>query len=210
VLERSLRLAHPLIPFITEEIWQKAAPLLGIKGDTIMLQPYPQQDGSAISAEVDAEIEWVKSVVLAIRNIRGELNVSPAKTIPVLLSKGSARDQSFMEANRQYLVKLARLDSITWLDDPASAPPASMQLAGEMEIRVPLAGLIDVNAEQVRLGKEIEKLQGEVTRVNTQLGNARFVANAPPAVVAKERERLSATEASLFQLKEQLLKLGNL
>ena len=210
VLEQSLRLAHPLIPFITEEIWQKAAPLLGIKGDTIMLQPYPAEDGSAISSEVEAEVEWVKSVVLAIRNIRGELNVSPAKTIPVLLSKGSSKDQVFLEANRQYLVKLARLDSISWLVDPSSAPPASMQLAGEMEIRVPLAGLIDVKAEQARLGKEIEKLQAEIARVNTQLSNTRFVANAPPAVVAKERERLSTNEASLVQLQEQLVKLSSL
>jgi valyl-tRNA synthetase len=115
-----------------------------------------------------------------------------------------------MQANRQYLVKLARLDSLTWLDDPATAPPASMQLAGEMEIRVPLAGLIDVSAEQGRLNKEIEKLQAEIIRVNTQLGNTRFVANAPPAVVAKERERLAANEASLSQLKEQLGKLAAL
>ncbi|MES2623736.1 MAG: valine--tRNA ligase [Pseudomonadota bacterium] len=210
VLEQSLRLAHPLMPFLTEEIWQKAAPLLGITGDTIMLQPYPQTDDSIISPAVDAEIEWVKSVILAIRNIRGELNVSPAKTIPVLLSKGSAKDQTHLQANRQYLVKLAKLESITWFDDSALAPPASMQLAGEMEIRVPLAGLIDVKAEQARLGKEIEKLQGEITRVNTQLSNERFVANAPPAVVAKERERLAANEASLLQLNEQLVKLGSL
>jgi valyl-tRNA synthetase len=210
VLEQSLRLAHPLMPFITEEIWHKITPLLGIKGDTIMLQPYPQEDGTLLSAAVDEEIEWVKAVILAIRNIRGELNISPAKTIPALFSKGSARDQQLLQSNRQYLVKLAKLETIDWLAEPSSAPPASMQLAGDMEIRVPLAGLIDVTAERARLGKEIEKLQAEIAKIRGQLGNERFVANAPPAVVAKERERLANAGASLQQLQEQLQKLGKL
>lgn len=208
VLEQSLRLAHPLIPFITEEIWQKAAPMLGITGATIMLQPYPQADNTLTSSALDTEIEWVKTVILALRNIRGELNISPALTLPVLFSKGSVQDQTFMETNRHYLVKLAKLESLVWLDDAASAPPSAMQLAGDMEIRVPLAGLINVQAEQARLTKEIEKLQLEISKINNQLSNTKFVDNAPPAVVAKERERLSNSSSSVAQLQEQLVKLA--
>ncbi len=208
VLEQSLRLAHPLIPFITEEIWQKAAPMLGITGATIMLQPYPQADNTLTSSALDTEIEWVKTVILALRNIRGELNISPALTLPVLFSKGSVQNQTFMETNRHYLVKLAKLESLVWLDDAATAPPSAMQLAGDMEIRVPLAGLINVQAEQTRLTKEIEKLQLEISKINNQLSNTKFVDNAPPAVVAKERERLSNSSSSITQLQEQLVKLA--
>ncbi len=210
ILEQSLRLAHPLMPFITEEIWQKTAALLGIKGATIMLQPYPAEDSAVLSAAVGTEIEWVKAVILALRNIRGELNISPAKAIPALFSKGGANDKALLQANRQFLVKLAKLESLDWLDDPAQAPPSSMQLAGGLEIRVPLAGLIDVKAEQARLTKEIDKFKADIGKIQGQLGNERFVANAPPAVVAKERERLSNFAASLRQLQEQLAKLGKL
>ncbi len=208
VLEQSLRLAHPLMPFITEEIWLVAAPQLGITGDTIMLQPYPTPDETAINAEVEKEIEWMKSIILALRNIRGELNISPAKAIPAWFSKGSAQDKAQLASNQQFLTKLAKLESVTWLDDPASAPAAAMQLAGDMEIRVPLAGFVDIKAEQARLAKEIEKLQTDITKLQGQLGNDRFVANAPPAVVAKERERLASNQAALVQLEAQMKKLG--
>ena len=208
VLEQSLRLAHPLMPFITEEIWLVAAPQLGIKGDTIMLQPYPTLDKAAVNVEVEKEIEWMKSVILALRNIRGELNISPAKAIPAWFSKGTAHDKAQLESNQQFLTKLAKLESVTWLDDPANAPAAAMQLAGEMEIRVPLAGFVDIKAEQARLAKEIEKLQTDITKLQGQLGNERFVANAPPAVVAKERERLTNNQAALVQLAAQMKKLG--
>ncbi len=208
VLEQSLRLAHPLMPFITEEIWLVAAPQLGIKGDTIMLQPYPTLDKSAINSDVEKEIEWMKSVILALRNIRGELNISPAKAIPAWFSKGNANDKAQLESNQQFLTKLAKLESVTWLDDPANAAAAAMQLAGEMEIRVPLAGFVDIKAEQARLAKEIEKLQTDITKLTAQLGNERFVANAPPAVVAKERERLAGNQTALVQLATQMKKLG--
>ncbi|HTQ99342.1 MAG TPA: valine--tRNA ligase [Candidatus Acidoferrum sp.] len=208
VLEQSLRLAHPLMPFITEEIWLKAAPMLGIHGETLMLQPYPKSVDLGDTTKVTAEIEWVKNVVLALRNIRGELNISPAKAMPALFSKGSAQDKNLLTTNKQYLLKLAKLDSIEWLDDPASAPAAAMQLAGEMEIRVPLAGFVDVKAEQTRLQKEIDKLQADIAKVTNQLANERFVANAPAAVVAKERERLAANQGALVQLQTQLKKLG--
>ena len=208
MLEQSLRLAHPLLPFITEEIWLKAAPMLGISGETIMLQPYPQISATGDTAAVEHEIEWVKNVVLALRNIRGELNISPAKAMPALFSVGSAQDKALLAANQQYLLKLAKLEKIEWLDDTANAPAAAMQLAGDMEIRVPLAGFVDVKAEQARLQKEIARLDADITKLSAQLANERFVANAPPAVVAKERERLAANQSALAQLQAQLIKLG--
>jgi len=210
VLEQSLRLAHPLIPFITEEIWQKAAPMLGINDETIMLQAWPELFATSSDTAVEAEIDWLQKVILAIRNIRGELNISPAKAITVLLHKGKVTDRCYLDTNRQTLQKLAKLDSIDWLDPGTVVPPAAMQLAGELEILVPLAGLIDVKAETVRLGKEIDKLQAEIDKLGGQLGNERFVANAPEAVVARGRERLAAALGSLQQLQEQLGKLGNL
>jgi len=210
VLEKSLRMLHPLMPFITEEIWQKAAPLLGIAGKTIMLQDYPAQEAGVADPEIDREMEWVKGVIIGIRNIRGELNISPAKAIPVLLTKGSSSDQALLEKYRQFLIKLAKLDSACWLDDAAAAPPCAMQVVGEMEVLVPMAGLVDVDVELGRLAKEQEKLEKEIGRLSGKLGNARFVDNAPADVVAKEKEKLSNAETTLGQLQEQMQKLKQL
>ncbi len=210
ILEQSLRLAHPFLPFITEEIWQKVAPMLSIEGESIMLQPYPELDNSVISESVDAEIEWVKGVIIAIRNIRGEMNISPAKAIPVILTKGQDQDKAFLEANSQFLSKLAKLESIEWLDDSTDAPLSSTQLVGSMEVLVPMAGLIDLDAELTRLNKEIDKLEKEINKLSGKLNNQKFVANAPAEVVNKEKEKLSAAQSSLTQLQEQLEKIKNL
>ncbi len=210
VLEQSLRMLHPLMPFITEEIWQKAAPLLGIEGDTVMLQPYPAVSADSIDEEADSAIEWIKNVIIAIRNIRGEMNISPAVNINVLLTKGSSSDQQHLEANKQFLVKLAKLGSVEWLDSDSEAPPSSMQVIGDLEVLVPMAGLIDVEAELARLDKEKEKLDREIVRLSGKLGNAKFVDNAPAEVVAKEKEKLSNAETTLNQLQEQIIKLQQL
>jgi len=210
VLEQSLRLAHPLIPFITEEIWLKAAPMLGISGETIMLQAYPAQDTTLHRPDVEAEISWLQQVILALRNIRGELNISPAKAMPALFTKGNAQDKMLLDANRQALGKLAKLESVVWLEPGEVAPASAMQLAGEMEILVPLAGLIDVTAEQARLAKEIGKLEAEIGRVSGQLSNEKFVANAPEAVITKAREQLAGAQSSLQQLQDQFTRLGTL
>jgi len=210
VLEQNLRMLHPLMPFITEEIWQKAAPALGITGETIMLQPYPAQDQSVVDPDIDREMDWVKNVIIGIRNIRGELNISPAKSIPLLLAKGNSDDQQLLEKYRQFLVKLAKLDSADWLDDADSAPPSAMQVVGDMEVLVPMAGLVDVAAELARLDKEKDKLDKEIARLGGKLGNAKFVDNAPPEVVAKEKEKMSNAETTLKQLQEQMDKLQQL
>ena len=207
VLEAILRLAHPMLPFITEEIWQNIAPLAGISlkpdGDTIMLQPFPVADQSQIDSAADADIEWVKSVIVGVRNVRGEMNISPAKALPIYLARGDAEDKRRLEENRQFLSKLASLESITWLDDPAEAPLCATALAGDLEILVPMAGLIDVDAELARLDREIDKISIEVKKLSGKLSNAKFVDNAPAEVVAKERQKLEEFEGSVSQLQEK-------
>jgi valyl-tRNA synthetase len=210
VLESSLRMLHPLMPFITEEIWQKAAPLLGIEGPTIMQQPFPEADDSIIDESVDREVEWIKGVIVAIRNIRGEMNISPATNINVLLTSGADQDRKNLDSNQQFLVKLAKLESVSWLDDPQQAPPSSMQVVGDMEVLVPMAGLIDVDAEMARLGREQDKLTKEIGRLSGKLGNAKFVDNAPADVVAREKEKLSNAETTLHQLQDQVTRLESL
>ena len=207
VLEATLRLAHPMLPFITEEIWQNIAPLAGItlkpEGDTIMLQPFPVADESQIDAAADADIEWVKNVIVAVRNVRGEMNISPAKALPIYLARGDATDKRRLDENRQFLSKLATLESITWLDDPADAPLCATSLAGDLEILVPMAGIIDLAAELARLDREIDKIAIEAKKLDGKLSNGKFVDNAPAEVVAKERQKLEEFEGSLAQLKEK-------
>ena len=210
VLESSLRMLHPLMPFITEEIWQKAVPLLGIEGPTIMQQPFPEADDSIIDESVDREVEWIKGVIVAIRNIRGEMNISPATNINILLTNGTEQDRKNLNSNQQFLIKLAKLESVSWLDDSRQAPPSSMQVVGDMKVLVPMAGLIDVEAELARLGREQDKLNKEIARLAGKLGNAKFVDNAPADVVAREKEKLSNAETTLNQLNDQVTKLKSL
>ena len=207
VLESVLRLAHPMLPFITEEIWQNIAPLAGItldpEGDTIMLQPFPVADQSKVDTEADADIEWVKNVIIGVRNVRGEMNISPAKDLPIYMARGDATAKRRLEENRQFLSKLANLESITWLDDPADAPLSATALAGDLEILVPMAGLIDVDAELARLDREIDKIGIEAKKLTGKLSNPKFADNAPAEVVAKERQKLEDFEGSLSQLQEK-------
>ncbi len=207
VLEATLRLAHPMLPFITEEIWQTIAPFAGIElkaeGDTIMLQPFPMADQNKIDQDSLADIEWLKTVIVGVRNIRGEMNISPAKALPIYMTKGDANDQRRLEENRQFLSKLASLESITWLDNPEDAPLCATALAGDLEILVPMAGLIDVDAELARLDREIDKNALEAKKLTGKLSNAKFVDNAPAEVVAKERQKLSDFESTLTQLQEK-------
>lgn len=203
VLEATLRLAHPLMPFITEEIWQQIKGLAGAKGDTIMLQPYPEADHSRIDETAIADIEWLKRVIIGIRNIRGEMNITPAKHLPIYFNNGGTDDLRKLNDNRQFLAKLANLESITWLEPGEEAPMSATALVGSMEILVPMAGLIDKDAELTRLNKEIDKLQRELEKVQNKLGNENFVGKAPAEVVAKERERMADMEATLGKLSQQ-------
>ncbi|TFH68651.1 valine--tRNA ligase [Gammaproteobacteria bacterium LSUCC0057] len=210
VLEALLRLAHPLMPFITEEIWQSIAPLAGKQGDTIMLQPYPSADQQLIDSAAEADIQWVQNVVLGVRTIRGEMNISPGKHLQLLLLNGSASDQQRLQENRQFLCKLANLESISWLDREADAPLCATALAGELQILVPMAGLIDVGAELARLDREIEKLDKQAQQLAGKLSNAKFVDNAPAEVVAKERAKLADYQASLAHYQAQRSRIAEL
>jgi len=209
-LEQSLRLLHPFMPFISEEIWQKAAPMLKIKGPSIMLQPYPQPDAAAIDLSAEDEVDWIKGIIVAIRNIRGEMDISPAKTITVHLRKGTGKDKELLHNNMPHLVKLAKLDSIQWLDNAEEAPVSATQLYKDLEILVPLAGLIDVAAEQFRLEKEIGKIQSGLSALDKKLVNEKFVANAPSAIVEKERAKQTALKNALSSLEHKLQILSQL
>ncbi|SHF51362.1 valyl-tRNA synthetase [Microbulbifer donghaiensis] len=210
VLETVLRLAHPLMPFITEEIWQRVKGLAGAAGDTIMLQPYPEPNEDKIDTEAEAAIAWLKQVIEGVRNIRGEMNISPAKKIPLILRGGSARDRELMEQARSLLVKLASLESITWLETGENAPASATALVGDMELLVPMAGLIDVQAETARLQKEIDKLTKELGRVAGKLQNPKFVDKAPAEVVAKEKDRLAEMQNAQARLQQQLEEISAL
>ncbi|MEH6648549.1 MAG: valine--tRNA ligase [Motiliproteus sp.] len=213
VLESALRLAHPFMPYITEEIWQRLAPLAGLSGDTIMHQPYPQAEANKIDVQAEADIDWLKGVILGVRNIRGEMKISPAKHINVLFSSkadSSAEDQARLNANQQFLKKLANLESATWLADSTQAPLSATALVGEMEVLVPMAGLIDKDAELGRLQKELDKLGKLINQVSGKLGNAKFVDNAPDAVVAKERAKLDEANSAKAKLQEQYDKIAAL
>ncbi len=209
VLETILRLAHPIMPYITEEIWQRVAPLAGKQGDTLMLQPYPQSDQSSVDEQAIADTEWLKDVILAIRNIRGEMNISPGKDIPVLLCNADTQAQQRLIDNRAFLSKLAKLSSIEVID-ANDAPMSTTSLVGEMEVLVPMAGLIDKAAETARLGKEIERLAKEVQRFEGKLSNPRFVDKAPEDVVNKERTKLADAKSAKQTLDDQLKKIHSL
>ena len=210
VLEQTLRLLHPLMPFITEEIWQTVAPIAGKTGPTIMLQPYPEAGEKGVDSAVNADIEWLKGVILGVRNIRGEMNIPPGKALPILLRNGDQRDRQRLTDNAQYLRKLAKLESAEWLEAADEAPVAATALVGELEILVPMAGLIDRDAELARLSREIEKLEKELARIQGKLGNPGFRDKAPAAVVAKEQEKMQALQQALDTLQEQARHIGQL
>jgi valyl-tRNA synthetase len=203
VLESLLRLLHPFMPFITEEIWQTVGPLAGKTGKTVMLEPYPQGDDKGVDSVANADIEWLKGVIVGIRNIRGEMNIPPGKELPVLLRNGDQRDRMRLDDNAQFLKKLAKLAEITWLPAGGENPIAATSLVGEMEILVPMSGLIDPEAELQRLTKELEKLEKEIARIEGKLANAAFVDKAPAAIVDKEREKLEAQQQALATLRLQ-------
>jgi valyl-tRNA synthetase len=209
VLEAILRLSHPIMPFITEEIWQRIRVFAGKSGDTIMTQPYPTADESKIDDIANGDIEWLKGVILAVRNIRGEMDISPAKPIPVFFKNGSSEDLRRLSENDTYLKKLAKLEQITVLGSE-EAPMSATQLVGDMEILVPMAGLIDKAAEITRLEKEIDKATKELQRLQGKLGNEKFVANAPADVVEKEQAKLADINASHQVLTVQLEKIRNM
>ncbi|SEQ61958.1 valine--tRNA ligase [Basfia succiniciproducens] len=210
VLEKLLRLAHPLIPFITEEIWQKVKDFAGVEGETIMTQPFPAFDEALVNDEAVAQISWIKEVITAVRNIRAESNIAPSKGLDLLLRNLPDTEQKTLENNRTLMQIMAKLDSVKVLAQDEEAPLSVAKLVGSAELLVPMAGFINKDTELARLNKEIEKLIGEVKRIEGKLGNEAFVAKAPEAVIAKEREKMQDYQEGLEKLRAQYLSIENL
>jgi valyl-tRNA synthetase len=204
VLETLLRLMHPVMPFITEEIWQRVAPFTGKTAITIMQQSYPQVEPSLCNEDIEVELTWVKNVIIAIRTIRSEMNISPGKTLSILLSRGNEQDKHRFHHYRSLIQTLARLESIQWLSLDEPRPQSSTALVGDLEILIPFAGLIDVKEESARLNKEILKLVKEIERAEIKLQNSAFIDKAPLEVVAKEREKLTELMHTKNKLYAQL------
>ena len=204
VLEALLRALHPIMPYITEEIWQKVAPLAGCGGETIMLAAWPDSKGYTSDTVAEQEVEWMKGVILGVRQIRGEMDISPARKLPLLIRNASATDQQWLAQHRGFLERLAGLESPRILAADETAPASASAVVGDMTLLVPMAGLIDPAAELLRLTKRLEKNRQEITKANAKLGNANFVANAPPEVVATERERIAQFETVSESLARQI------
>lgn len=217
VLETTLRLAHPFIPFISEEIWQQVAPLAGVplaetqvagtQGKTIMTQPYPVGSDDAIHPTAIPDMEWVKTFIIGVRKIRSGYNISPNKSLAVYLQNGSNEDLSLLLNNKKYIETLAKLDSITWLEQGEEAPESAASLVGNMKILVPMAGLINKEAELIRLNKEKEKLRKETEKSQNKLASAKFVERAPKEVVNKEKLRLADMQSAIKQFNEQISRI---
>jgi valyl-tRNA synthetase len=205
VLEATLRLAHPVIPFITEELWQKVAPVAGKGGESISVAPYPATNTAAIHPEAEAYVAHLKAVVDACRNLRGEMKVSPGTRLPAYVSG----DAAFMRDAAPVLQALAKLSEVKVFDHDgawaAAAKAAPVAVVGDA--RLCLYMEIDVAAEKARLGKEADRLQSELTKANAKLSNQAFVAKAPPAVIEQERKRIADFAATLGKIRDQLARL---
>ncbi len=207
VLDALLRCLHPLIPFITEEIWQKLAPR---DGATIMLQAYPSADAFDKDADAEQQIEWIMGVIIGIRQIRGEMDIAPGRPLSVLLQGASDTDQELLARHALYLKNLGRLADVRVLADDESPPPSATALLGAMKILVPMAGVIDVAAEKLRLEKKRGRGTHDLQKIQGKLENKQFLAKAPAAVLAKERQRFTELEREISQIDAQLEKLDEL
>jgi valyl-tRNA synthetase len=210
VLEAILRLMHPMMPFITEEIWQNVVPRLGNSGDTIMLAQWPEADNEKINREAEAEVEWLKSIIVAVRTIRSESNIPPGDELALILGNTVSDDSARVTRHRQALAKLAKVASITIAKSGEEQPPTLSALAGTIEVMVPMAGVIDVDKELARLDKELDRLTTERGRLAGKLSNDNFVARAPADVVDKERAKLADIEVSISSVTAQKSKMGEL
>jgi valyl-tRNA synthetase len=210
VMETLLRLAHPIMPFITEEIWQRMAPLAGIAGRTIMQQPYPAPGEHLFDRNSIDEIEWVKAFIIGIRKIRSGMNIDPRKPLPVILHNGSAIDHERLSGNLHYLVTVGRIASVDWLTPDETAPESATALLGEMKLLIPLYGLIDKEVELIRLSKELDRKVNELDQCERKLTNVSFIDKAPPAIVEKEKARAAELRTAINSLEEQQQRIRSL
>jgi valyl-tRNA synthetase len=211
VLEGTLRLLHPLMPFITEEIWQKVGPLAGRPGATIMLQRYPTASEFPPDARAERDIATLQAVVLGIRQIRGELDVPHSRATPLYVRSDRAGDAEALRALAPTIRKVANLESIELVESEADLPPSAIAISDGRTVLAPFDRLVDdVGVELARLGKRRSKTQQERDKCAAKLANASFVANAPESVVAQERQRVGEFDRQLAQLAEQTRRLGAL
>ncbi|MBU3004677.1 valine--tRNA ligase [Paraglaciecola arctica] len=203
VLESLLRLMHPIMPFITETIWQDVSPLAHCHSATIMNQAYPEYDASKVDATAMQDLEWVKGFVLSVRTIRGEMDIAPSKPLLVLLRNASSQDIRRLEENTMFLNAIAKLESVTVLSADEQAPVCATSLLGSLEIMIPMAGLIDKDAELARISKALDKLEKDFARTQGKLSNEKFVSNAPDAVIEKEKAKLADFTMQMGKLREQ-------
>ena len=209
VLEQALRLIHPLMPFISEEIWQQTAPLLGATGDTLMTQAYPAATNGE-DPQADAEIAWLQETLLGVRKIRADMNIAPGKPLPLIISGLDDNARGYLAAQERSLLALGRLDSIRVLADGEAEPEAAAFMVGSAKNMIPLAGLIDKTAELARLDKEITKREQNIARLSGQLANERFTASAPAALVEQTRAQLASDEETVAALRTQREKVAAL
>jgi valyl-tRNA synthetase len=198
------------MPYITETIWQRVAPLTNFikengskHGDSIMVQSFPTFDEDQYDQQAIDDLEWVKQFIVAIRNIRGEMNISPATVLPVLLKNVNGKDQRRLDENQQFLSALAKLETITVLTNDDEAPLSVSAFIGDLTVLIPMAGLIDKDAEIARLNKAMGKLNQDAERTRGKLNNERFVSKAPAAVIDKEKAKLKEAESALDKLRAQ-------
>ncbi|MET1113731.1 MAG: class I tRNA ligase family protein, partial [Comamonas sp.] len=209
-LEAILRLAHPIIPFVTEELWQKVAPVAGLQGASVSIARYPEAQPEKIDEAAIAHVARIKSMVDACRTLRGEMSVSPAQRVPLFAVAGNAEESAFLRTVAPVLQALAKLSEVKVFDDEAAwaaaAQAAPVAVVGD--IRLCLFIEIDVAAEKIRLAKEAARIEGEIARANVKLSNEAFVAKAPPAVIDQEKKRVAEFGATLTRLRDQLTRLG--
>ncbi|MGI9133619.1 MAG: class I tRNA ligase family protein, partial [Rhodoferax sp.] len=209
-LETILRLAHPIIPFITEALWQKVAPVAGRGGASVSVAAYPLSQPERIDAQAVAHVARLKQLVDACRNLRGEMNVSPATRLPLFAVAHSTAEQAFLHSAAPVLQALAKLSEVRLFDDAAAwaqaAQAAPVAVVGEARICLHME--VDVAAERLRLGREVARLEGEIAKAQGKLSNEAFVAKAPAAVIAQERKRVDDFVATLGKVREQLARLG--
>jgi valyl-tRNA synthetase len=205
-LEAVLRLAHPIIPFITEELWQKVAPVAGLAGESVSIARYPEAQMNKIDPQAIASVEQLKALVDACRNLRGEMNVSPSTRMPLY----ALGDADFMRRHAAVLQALAKLSEVKVFDDEAAwqAAAQSAPVAVVGNTRMCLFIEVDVAAEKTRLGKEVSRLEGEIAKAQGKLGNEAFVAKAPAAVIEQEKKRLDDFSSTLAKVQAQLQRLG--
>ncbi len=208
VLETALRFSHPIMPYLTEQIWQTVAPLLGRKNtDSIVVADYPKTDEAQISEQVEADMAWLQELIASVRNIRGEMKLGNAVRLPVLLQNVSSDEDARLSRIANQFKALAKVDSLTILKEGDEVPLSSSSMVGQLRVLVPMKGLIDPTAELARLGKSYDKLKGQAEGISRKLGNEGFVSKAPAEVVDAEKAKLAELEGQLTAMTAQMEQL---